>query len=77
MKGTHLIEAPIRALAERGTVDYRGMTGVPAASMPAIIGDTGIVLDQCRLGSYGVAACEAMAAGRVVVVAALAVAGKI
>ncbi|HQG69098.1 MAG: hypothetical protein IT189_00530 [Microbacteriaceae bacterium] len=67
MKGTHLIEAPIRALAERGTVDYRGITGVPAASMPAIIGDTDIVLDQFRLGSYGVAACEAMAAGRVVV----------
>ncbi|MFM9877855.1 MAG: hypothetical protein ACKVOG_08410 [Rhodoglobus sp.] len=67
MKGTHLIEPTVRALAERGTIDYRGITGVPAASMPGIIGDTDIVLDQFRLGSYGVAACEAMAAGRVVI----------
>jgi glycosyltransferase involved in cell wall biosynthesis len=35
--------------------------------MPGIYRDADVVLDQFRLGSYGVAACEAMAAGRVVV----------
>ncbi len=35
--------------------------------MPARIGQADIVLDQFRVGSYGAAACEAMAAGRVVV----------
>ena len=34
--------------------------------MPAIYGDADIVVDQLALGSYGVAACEAMAAGRIV-----------
>ena len=35
--------------------------------MPGIYGSSDIVLDQFRLGDYGVAACEAMAAGRLVV----------
>lgn len=65
-KGTHLIDAPIRALESAGAVEYRHIRGVASAQMPAIIGDTDIVLDQFRIGSYGVAACEAMAAGRVV-----------
>ena len=43
------------------------MTGVPAAQMPDVYRRADIVLDQFRLGDYGVAACEALAAGRVVV----------
>jgi glycosyltransferase involved in cell wall biosynthesis len=35
--------------------------------MPGLYGTADIVLDQFRIGNYGVAACEAMAAGRVVV----------
>ena len=35
--------------------------------MPAVYGSADIVLDQFRIGDYGVAACEALAAGRVVV----------
>jgi hypothetical protein len=35
--------------------------------MPAVIGDADIVVDQLRIGLYGVAACEALAAGRLVV----------
>jgi hypothetical protein len=35
--------------------------------MPAIYGAADIVLDQFRLGDYGAAACESMAAGRLVI----------
>lgn len=66
-KGTHLIEPTLHLLAGEGIIEYRRATGVSAKDMPAIIGDSDIVLDQFRIGSYGVAACEAMAAGRLVV----------
>jgi hypothetical protein len=35
--------------------------------MPAVYTEADIVIDQFTMGLYGVAACEAMAAGRVVV----------
>jgi glycosyltransferase involved in cell wall biosynthesis len=35
--------------------------------MPSVIGDADIVVDQLRIGLYGVAAAEALAAGRLVV----------
>jgi len=35
--------------------------------MPDVIGDADIVVDQLRIGLYGVAAAEALAAGRIVV----------
>jgi glycosyltransferase involved in cell wall biosynthesis len=35
--------------------------------MPSVFASADIVIDQFRAGSYGVAACEAMASGRVVV----------
>ncbi|MCC7127452.1 MAG: hypothetical protein IT192_01375 [Microbacteriaceae bacterium] len=47
-------------------IEYRQVVGVPHQSMPAIYADADVVLDQFMLGSYGVAACEAMASGRVV-----------
>lgn len=66
-KGSHLIEDALRPLMESGQIDYRLVTGADATEMPGIYAAADIVLDQFRLGSYGVAACEAMAAGRVVV----------
>ncbi|WP_173922216.1 glycosyltransferase [Agromyces sp. Marseille-P2726] len=66
-KGSHYIEPALEPLIRSGLVDYRLVTGVSAAQMPAVFADADIVIDQFRLGSYGVAACEAMAAGRVVV----------
>ncbi|WP_336660605.1 glycosyltransferase [Leucobacter sp. USHLN153] len=66
-KGTHLIEPVMQRLQSEGIVDYRRVSGVDSAEMPARIAEADIVLDQFRLGSYGVAACEALAAGRVVV----------
>lgn len=67
VKGTALIEPIVRALHEEGIIDYRPLSGVPHADMPAVLRDADVVLDQFVLGSYGVAACEAMAAGAVVV----------
>lgn len=67
VKGTHLIEPVLRELHERGVIEYRPIVGVPSARMPEVYREADVVLDQFRLGSYGVAACEAMAAGRLVV----------
>ncbi len=50
----------------RRVIEYRQIVDVPHASMPAFYADADIVLDQFLLGSCGVAACEAMASGRLV-----------
>lgn len=67
LKGSALVEPVLQDLDRRGWITYRRVEGVPAAQMPALYRDADIVLDQFTLGIYGVAACEAMAAGRVVV----------
>ncbi len=67
VKGSDLIEPAVAALHDEGLIEYRRVQGVPSAEVPGIFRDADIVLDQFRLGDYGVAACEAMAAGRVVV----------
>lgn len=66
-KGSELIDPVLADLAERGRIEYRRITRMPPAQMPDVYRDADIVLDQFVLGSYGVAACEAMAAGRVVI----------
>lgn len=66
-KGSDRIEPALASLIERGDLEYELITATPAAQMPSVFAAADIVLDQFRLGSYGVAACEAMAAGRVVV----------
>ncbi|GAB6857052.1 glycosyltransferase [Microbacterium xylanilyticum] len=66
-KGSHWIEPALRPLIEDGRIAYRLLTATPAAEMPAAFRAVDIVIDQFRVGSYGVAACEAMASGRVVV----------
>ncbi len=67
VKGTDLIDGTLSALEAEGLIEYRRLEGLPSAQMPAAYGAADIVLDQFRIGSYGVAACEAMAAGRIVV----------
>lgn len=67
LKGGERVSAAMRALEAEGLIEYRELHGVPAAQMPALYGDADIVLDQFLIGSYGVAACEALAAGRLVV----------
>ncbi|HCS61199.1 MAG TPA: hypothetical protein DIW46_07365 [Microbacterium sp.] len=67
IKGTHLIEPVLERLQSEGVIEYRRITGVPHSEMPGVFAETDIVLDQFRLGSYGVAACEAMASGCVTI----------
>lgn len=67
VKGTHLIEHTLYKLHKEGVIEYKSIRNVPASEMPAAISSADIVLDQFRIGSYGVAAVEAMASGRVVI----------
>ena len=67
VKGTELIEPAVLELARRGLIDYVPLRDVPWSDMPGVIASADIVLEQFALGLYGVAAVEAMAAGRVVV----------
>ena len=67
LKGSELIADVMRRLHDEGLVEYREVRGVPASDMPALYGDADIVLDQFALGIYGVATCEALAAGRLVI----------
>jgi len=66
-KGTHLVEPALQRLHDRGVIEYRRLEGIPSSAVPEALGAADIVLDQFRVGSYGVAACEAMALGRTVV----------
>jgi glycosyltransferase involved in cell wall biosynthesis len=67
VKGSELVDPAMRRLDAEGVIEYRRVERLPAERMPAAYGDADIVLDQFRLGSYGVAACEAMSSGRIVV----------
>lgn len=67
VKGTALVRPAMERLAAEGVIEYREIHGVPSRAMPEVWAEADVVLDQFRLGSYGVAACEAMAAGSVVV----------
>lgn len=66
LKGTTHIAPVARRLHEEGLIEYVELEGIPHSEMPAVFTDADVVLDQFRVGDYGVAACEAMAAGRVV-----------
>ncbi|MFF0266509.1 hypothetical protein [Kribbella sp. NPDC004536] len=67
LKGTQEIDEVLSGLQERGLIEYRRITGVPNHEMPAVVGSADIVVDQLHIGLYGVAAVEALAAGRIVV----------
>lgn len=67
LKGSQAVEQTLAALAVGGLVEYRRLERVPNDRMPAVLAGADIVVDQLSMGLYGVAACEAMAAGRVVV----------
>jgi hypothetical protein len=67
LKGSDLVDPVLQRLHAEGLIEYLRVSGVPASEMPAVYARADIVLDQFRLGDYGVAACEALAAGRVVV----------
>lgn len=67
VKGTDLITGTLQQMHDSGIIHYQSVSGVVHADMPEIYKNADIVVDQFRVGNYGVAACEAMAAGRIVV----------
>lgn len=67
LKGSELIEATMRRLHDEELITYDRREHVQSAQMPEVYGAADIVLDQFAIGNYGVAAGEAMAAGRLVV----------
>jgi hypothetical protein len=67
IKGSHLVEPVLRRLHDEGVIEYRRIERVAAAELPARYAEADVVLDQFRLGAYGVTAVEAMAAGRLVI----------
>ncbi|MEO7147108.1 MAG: glycosyltransferase [Terrimesophilobacter sp.] len=66
-KRSDLIDPVLWRLHAEGVIEYRRLTGIPSAEMPDVFRAADVVVDQLGMGIYGVAACEAMAAGRVVV----------
>lgn len=66
-KGPQHIDPVLTKLESEGLITYRRVEKVPVAEMPEVYGTADIVVDQIGVADYGVAACEAMAAGRVVV----------
>lgn len=67
VKGSELVDEALAPLIEEGLIDYRRISGVPHRQMPSLYREADIVLDQFRIGDYGVAACEALAGGRLVI----------
>lgn len=66
LKGSDMIDPVLSDLDREGVIRYLRIGGIDPPEMPGHIGAADIVIDQLALGGYGVAACEAMAAGRVV-----------
>src|SRR5215207_8684155 len=66
LKGSELVDPLLQQLHDDGVIIYQRVKGIPHSDMPAVFGNADIVIDQLTIGSYGVAACEAMATGRVV-----------
>lgn len=67
IKGTRHIDPVLEDLADRGLIEYVSPKAVPHEQMRSLVQSCDVVVDQLLTGSYGVAAVEAMAAGRVVV----------
>lgn len=65
-KGTTYIAPVVQKLQAEGLIEYVELRGIPNHEMPAVFADADVILDQFRSGDYGVAACEVMASGRIV-----------
>jgi glycosyltransferase involved in cell wall biosynthesis len=67
LKGSQEIDEVLTRLADRHVIDYTRIGRASHGEMPALLASADIVVDQLHLGLYGVLACEAMAAGRLVI----------
>lgn len=67
-KGTDAVREAVGALQDRGVpFRYQEVSGVSYQSAMELCAQADLVIDQLRLGSHGVFACEAMALGKPVV----------
>ncbi len=66
-KGSHMIDPILRKLEHQGVIRYLRMENVPHEEMPAMYQSADLVVEQFGIADYSAAACESMAAGRVVV----------
>lgn len=67
VKGTEHIDPVLARLDDEGVITYQRIQGVPHDQMPGVLRNADMLVDQFGLGSYGVAACEAMAANCTVI----------
>lgn len=67
MKGSESVDDVCRQLEAEGKISYRGLNQLTRDEMHREMLAADIVIDQIRLGDYGITAVEALAAGRVVV----------
>lgn len=66
-KGAEHIDPVLQRLDAEGVISYARPDRVPHAQMAQRYAASDVVIDQIGTADYGVAACEAMASGRVVV----------
>lgn len=67
IKGTQFVDPALAKLSAQGVCNYISPNSVSHAAMRPLVQGADIVIDQLLTGSYGVAAVEALAAGRLVV----------
>ncbi|WP_416905461.1 glycosyl transferase family 1 [Micromonospora echinospora] len=66
-KGTDRILPDLQELHDRKVIDFRLVEGMPHDEMRRLVFEADIVAEQFVMGTYGTFACEAMAAGKLVV----------
>lgn len=66
VKGTYFLRPILHRLHDEGVIEYVELEGLKHADMPAVFADADVIVDQFRIGDYGVGACEAMASSRLV-----------
>ncbi|TDD27501.1 glycosyltransferase [Kribbella turkmenica] len=67
LKGSAYVDPVLTDLDARGLITYQRVEDVPHTELAEMVRNADVVVDQLLLGSYGVLACEAMAAGRLTV----------
>ena len=67
MKGSESVDDVCRQLEAEGKIVYRGLNELTREEMRREMLAADIVIDQVRLGDYGITAVEALSGGRVVV----------
>jgi hypothetical protein len=67
LKGSEWVDPVLQELDGRGLIRYRRLQGLPSMTMPSVLADADVVVDQVVLGNPGVLAAQAMAGGRLVV----------